>query len=215
MPQYTKINSKMIEATVNHGEQIYARRGSMLAYKGDVYFEPTITAGAGMGGFVGRMVAGEQVPLMMCQGQGTVLYGHAGLQTTIVELQGDQLTVEADKLLCYDGTLQAGTQFLGQQGLKGIVRGQIAGQGLFTTTITGYGSAVLLSHGPAFELNAFPGNIVAVDPQSYVGHRGHIDIQLDMNVGWRDAVGRGSGEAFQLKMNGQGVVYVQASEMAF
>jgi len=39
-----------------------------------------------------------------------------------------------------------------------------------------------------------------------------IDVKLDANVGWREAVGRGSGEAFQLKMNGQGTVFVQASE---
>jgi uncharacterized protein (AIM24 family) len=42
-----------------------------------------------------------------------------------------------------------------------------------------------------------------------------IDTKLDSNVGWRDAVGRGSGEAFQIKCSGQGTVYVQASEMKF
>ena len=71
------------------------------------------------------------------------------MQTKIVQLQGDQLTVEADKLLCYDSGLQAGTMFLGQQGgLRSIVQGQMTGQGLFTTQLTGHGQAVLLSHGP-------------------------------------------------------------------
>ena len=99
------------------------------------------------------MVAGEQVPLMVSEGMGTVFYGHGGMQTKIVQLQGDQLTVEADKLLCYDSGLQAGTMFLGQQGgLRSIVQGQMTGQGLFTTQLTGHGQAVLLSHGPVFEL---------------------------------------------------------------
>ena len=172
MATYNQINSKMIEATINHGEQIYARRGAMLAYTGQVNFHPTTTAGQGLGGFVGRMVAGEQVPLMVSEGMGTVFYGHGGMQTKIVQLQGDQLTVEADKLLCYDSGLQAGTMFLGQQGgLRSIVQGQMTGQGLFTTQLTGHGQAVLLSHGPVFELQV-SGAPVSVDPQAYVGHKG-------------------------------------------
>ena len=42
------------------GEQVYARRGAMLAYTGEVNFQPTRPAGQGVGGFVGRMVAGER-----------------------------------------------------------------------------------------------------------------------------------------------------------
>ena len=34
----------------------------------------------------------------------------------------------------------------------------------------------------------------------------------DANPRWRDMVGRGSGEAFQLELSGNGAVYVQASE---
>ena len=35
---------------------------------------------------------------------------------------------------------------------------------------------------------------------------------LSAALGWRDLVGRGSGEAFQLELSGNGTVYVQASE---
>lgn len=212
MPSYEQINGKMVQVSITPGEQVLARRGAMLAYVGDVRFAPMMNAHGGMGGFVGRMVAGEQVPLMACEGAGDVLYGHGGLNITVVQIQGDQLTVEADKLLCYDSTLQAGTMFLGQNGgLKAVVQGQMTGQGLFTTNLSGNGTAVVLSHGPVFELPVNGGQ-VAVDPQAYVGHMGQVQTQLDANVGWRDAIGRGSGEAFQLKLSGQGVVYVQASE---
>lgn len=213
MPNYTEINSKMVEIDITHGIQVLARRGAMLAYRGQITFSPTMTQGQGLGGFVGRVVAGENVPMMACEGQGSVLYGHGGMDLTVVALNNDMLSVEADKLLCYDGTLQAGTMFLGKSGgLKSIVQGQMTGQGLFTTQLSGTGTAVVLSHGPVFTLEAASGQ-VAVDPQAYVGHTGNIDVKLDMNVGWRDAVGKGSGEAFQLKMNGQGTVFVQASEL--
>ena len=53
---------------------------------------------------------------------------------------------------------------------------------------------------------------MAVDPQAYVGHVGQLNVDIAASVGWRDAVGRGSGEAIQLKLTGYGTVYVQASE---
>jgi uncharacterized protein (AIM24 family) len=210
---YKEINSKVVEVGVSPGEQIMARRGAMLAYTGDVRFKPTVTAGAGIGGFVGRVVRGENIPMMICEGRGTVLYGALGLHITHIDFTDDQLTVEADKLLCYDGSLQAGTMFLGDKGgFKAVVAGHMTGQGLFTTQLMGTGNAVVLSHGPVFVLACSPQTNIAVDPQAYIGHVGNIDIKLDANVGWREAVGRGSGEAFQLKLSGTGNVFVQASE---
>ncbi len=213
MAQLDQINGKMVSAQIAPGEQVFARKGAMLSYTGEVQFVPSTTGGQGMGGFVGRMVAGESVPLMIAQGHGNVLFGHGGFQTKIVQLDGaGNLTVEADKLLLYDGTLQAGTQFLAQNGgIRAVVQGQMTGQGLFTTVLSGVGNVVLLSHGPIFEIPIGQGE-VAVDPQAYVGHKGNVDVKLDANVSWRDAVGKGSGEAFQLKLTGQGTVYVQASE---
>ena len=55
-------------------------------------------------------------------------------------------------------------------------------------------------------------NPVFVDPQSYIGHVGNIQLELTTALSWRDAIGRGSGEAFQLALSGQGFVVVQASE---
>jgi uncharacterized protein (AIM24 family) len=210
---YKEVNSKLVEVTVNPGEQVLARRGAMLAYTGDVRFKPTVTAGAGIGGFVGRVVRGENIPMMICEGRGKVLYGALGLHVTHIDFTDDQLTVEADKLLCYDGTLQAGTRFLGDKGgFKAVVAGQMTGQGLFTTQLIGSGNAVVLSHGPVFVLQVDGQSRIAVDPQAYIGHTGAVEIKLDANVGWREAVGRGSGEAFQLKLSGSGTVFVQASE---
>ena len=50
------------------------------------------------------------------------------------------------------------------------------------------------------------------DPQAFVAHVGQVNADIALNASWRDAVGRGSGEAVQLKITGQGTVYVQASE---
>jgi len=213
---WNKLNAKVVEVTLNGGENVFARRGSMLAVGGNVTFTPSTTAGRSLGGFVGRVVAGEQVPLMVAEGSGRILYGHAGLQVRLVELTGETLSVEADKLLAYDASLQAGTQFLGSGGggLRAVVQGQMTGQGLFTTLLSGSGTVVLLSHGPTFDLSVGGGE-VAIDQQAYVGHHGNVTVKLESSMGWRDAVGRGSGEAFQLKLTGQGTAFVQASEQRY
>jgi uncharacterized protein (AIM24 family) len=88
----------------------------------------------------------------------------------------------------------------------------VSGQGLFTTQLHGAGSVAVLSHGGTIALPVRPGELTTVDPQAYVAHVGNVEAKVTLNASWRDAVGRGSGEAVQLKMSGTGTVYVQASE---
>ncbi|GAA3052054.1 AIM24 family protein [Kitasatospora albolonga] len=211
---FTKVNSKLIEAKVFPGQRILSQRGSMIAYTGEVSFTPNVMGGqGGVMGMIGRRVANEDTPLMNVEGQGSVLFGHGGHHIQIIELTGDTLLVEADRLLAFDGTLQQSTVFLGSQGgVMGMVRGQMSGQGLFTTQLSGQGSVAVMAHGGFVELQIQPGQPVHVDPQAYVAHRGQVQNKLSTSLGWRDMVGRGSGEAFQLELSGHGVVYVQASE---
>ncbi|AKL67923.1 MULTISPECIES: AIM24 family protein [Streptomyces] len=211
---FREINSKMVEAQVIPGQKMYSQRGAMLAYRGEVSFTPSLTGGqGGVMGMIGRRVANEQTPLMSVEGSGTVMFGHGGHHIQVINLTGETLYVEADRLLAFDGTLQQGTMFMGSQGgVMGMVRGQVTGQGLFTTTLKGHGSVAVMAHGGVIELPITPQRPVHVDPQAYVAHHGEVRNKLSAALGWRDMVGRGSGEAFQLELSGQGAVYVQASE---
>lgn len=211
---FEQVNGKVISAPVSPGREILARRGAMLAYTGDVGFSPVHMGPGGAGGMVGRMMQGEQVAMMVAQGQGTVHYGYRGLHVTIIEVDGSgPLSVEADRLVAHEASLQSTVVFLGSQGgIRGAVRGAVSGQGLFTTQLHGYGSAAVLSHGGTIAIPVDGSRPVAVDPQAYVAHVGQVQVDISASVGWRDAVGRGSGEAIQLKLTGNGTVYVQASE---
>ncbi|MET7529671.1 AIM24 family protein [Streptomyces goshikiensis] len=211
---FREINSKMVEAQVIPGQKMYSQRGAMLAYRGEVSFTPSLTGGqGGVMGMIGRRVANEQTPLMSVEGSGTVMFGHGGHHIQVINLTGETLYVEADRLLAFDGALQQGTMFMGSQGgVMGMVRGQVTGQGLFTTTLKGHGSVAVMAHGGVIELPITPQRPVHVDPQAYVAHHGEVRNKLSAALGWRDMVGRGSGEAFQLELSGQGAVYVQASE---
>lgn len=216
---FEQINSKVVRAQVDPHSPVLARRGAMLGYEGQVSFRPVAGQGQGMGGggmtqMVGRAMAGESSAMMVTEGQGSVLYGFRGLHVTVIELTGDSLTCEADRLLAHDANLQTSVEMIAQGGVRQAVRGAMTGQGLFTTRVAGQGAVAVLSHGGAFPLD-LNGETVGVDPQAYVGHVGALNVDLKASVGMRDLVGRGSGEAFQLHVSGHGRVYVQASERKF
>ena len=151
---FTRVNPKMVQAAVVPGQRLFSQRGAMLAYQGEVSFTPNLTGGqGGIGSMIGRRLANEDTPLMTVEGSGTVFFGHGGHHVHTVDLSGDSLYVEADRLLAFEGTLRQSTLFLGAQGgLRGVIRGQATGQGLFTTALSGVGSVAVLAHGGVFEL---------------------------------------------------------------
>ncbi|MBF6350226.1 MULTISPECIES: AIM24 family protein [Nocardia] len=227
---FEQINSKVVKVDIGAVGGVVARAGAMLFYTGDVSFAPhEIPGGAGMGGggglvrMAGRMMAGEHQRTMLAQGTGQVHYGFAGLEVQVVPLQpGAMLQVEASRLLAYTAGLQTSVVSVASSGggggggimgaLRGAASGALTGQGMFTTQLSGHGSAVLLAHGGYLELPIGGPNPVVIDPQAFIASYGNVHTELKAAVSWRDAVGRGSGEAMQLQCAGQGVVYVQASE---
>lgn len=223
----TAVNPRVASARVAPGAPVLARRGAMLAYTGAVTFRPVVGAQGGgrgaVGGMLGRAAAGEGSAMMIAEGDGDVLYGVEGLHVVLVELDGEDLSVEADRLLAHDASLNPSIVFLGSDGSEGsgvgvrgglgsMARGAMTGQGLFTTRLSGVGSVALLAHGGAFAIPVREGAPVGVDPQAYVAHTGTLRVEVKASLGWRDAVGRGSGEAFRLQVSGHGTVHVQASE---
>ncbi len=223
------VNSKVVKVALAQAGGVVARTGSMLYYTGDVHFSPHQVPGAqqmGMGGMAriaGRMLQGEHERTMLAQGHGEVHYGYKGIEVHVVQIQpGAVLRVEASRLLANTAGLQASVvSVMGQGGggrggglmsaVRGAAAGALTGQGMFTTQLQGHGAAVLLAHGGVIELQVGQHPVV-VDPQAFVAAYGNVQTELKTAMSWRDAVGRGSGEAMQLQCMGQGVVYVQASE---
>nr|WP_230313912.1 AIM24 family protein [Nakamurella alba] len=214
---FDPVNSKVVRGELGPGKDAVARRGAMIAYQGDVLFSP-IFLGGNMSGFVGRQVSGEDQAMMKASGRGSIWYGFGGMDTTVLRLSGESLTTESSRILCHEPSLHASVvsaaQAGGGGGLRGAARGVVSGQGFMTTQLTGHGMVVLLSHGGTIEIPVQGGG-VTVDPQAYIAHRGQLHLKLQAKVGWREAVGRGSGEAMQLEVTGHGSVLVQASEKKF
>lgn len=211
MPEYTLVNSKMLSVTLRN-EEVFAKRGAMIAYTGRVDFAPSSSGSEGLGGMAMRSVTGERMTLMSARGTGEVLYAFYGRHVTMVHLSGETFYAESESLLAYDGRLRSGTQFLGSSGVGGLIRGAATGSGLFTTTLTGSGELAIVSDGDAIALDVTPDRPVFVDPQAYIGHRGQLRSDLVTDVGWKTFVGQSSGESYQLKFTGGGTVYIQAAE---
>jgi uncharacterized protein (AIM24 family) len=189
------------------GKPVRAATGSMIAYTGEVSFR-----NAGMGGGDGlraalkRRATGESVALMQCSGNGTVWFAKDAMDVVVVELAGDTLNVESEQLLAISDGLRTDVAFAG-------LRGASSGQGLFTTTVAGSGAVALLSAGgPPIALEVSPQYPLVVDPDAFVASTGRLNQTFVTDVSWRNLVGESSGEAFSLRFDGTGVVYIQPEE---
>ncbi|WP_327353380.1 AIM24 family protein [Streptomyces sp. NBC_01304] len=187
------------------GDAVKAKNGSMVAYDGQVTFKKLSGGGEGIRGMVTRRLTNEQMVVMEARGHGTCYFADRASEISLVHLHGDKLFVESSNLLCTDAGLRTGTSFTG-------TRGAAQGNGLFTTTVEGTGQAAIMSDGPAVALRVSPQYPLSVDPGAYVAHQGNVRQSFQSGVNFRTFIGEGSGEAFQIRFEGDGLVYVQPSE---
>jgi uncharacterized protein (AIM24 family) len=187
------------------GDSVKAKNGSMVAYDGRMAFKKMTGGGEGIRGMVTRRLTGEEMTVMEVKGQGTCWFADRAGEISVVNLRGDKLFVESSNLLCTDAGLRTGTSFTG-------ARGTSQGNGLFTTTVEGHGQAAIMSEGPAVVLRVSRDHPLTVDPGAYVAHQGNVRQSFQSGVTFRTFMGEGGGEAFQIRFEGDGLVYVQPSE---
>lgn len=193
-------NHKMLRVGLN-GE-FFARQGSMVAYQGNIDFS---YQGAGsVGKFFKKAFTGEGLPLMRVSGQGDVFLARDAWDVHLVDLEGESITVSGENVLAFEPTLEWDIRRV--QGA-----GMTAG-GLFNTVFTGRGRVAIACHGTPVLLN--------IDQPTFVDTDAAVAWSSSLTTGIRKSfkagalIGRGSGEAFQLALEGQGFVLVQASEGA-
>ncbi|MFH9071562.1 AIM24 family protein [Streptomyces alboflavus] len=187
------------------GDAVKAKNGSMVAYDGTMTFKKLTGGGEGIRGMVTRRLTNEQMTVMEVKGHGTCWFADHATEISLVGLQGEKLYVESSNLLCADASLRTGTTFTG-------LRGATQGNGVFTTTVEGMGQVALISDGPAVILRVTKQYPLHVDPGAYVAHQGDLKQSFQSGVTFRTLIGEGGGEAFQIRFEGEGLVYVQASE---
>ncbi|MFF8277197.1 AIM24 family protein [Streptomyces lateritius] len=193
-------NAKSVKYVVN-GE-MHARQGSMIAFRGDLAFE---RKGQGIGGMLKRAVTGEGLALMAVRGQGEAWFAHEAQNCFIVEIeQGDALTVNGRNVLCFDPTLS--------YEIKTVKGAGMTGGGLFNSVFSGYGKIALVCEGAPIVIPVTPQAPVFVDTDAVVGWSERLNPSLHRSQSLGSMMRGGSGEAVQLKLEGEGFVIVRPSE---
>ncbi|MEV4971879.1 AIM24 family protein [Streptomyces scopuliridis] len=199
-PGMTLQNPKSIKYAV-HGE-MYARQGSMIAFRGSLQFE---RKGQGIGGMLKRAVTGEGLPLMSVTGQGEAWFAHEAANCFIVDIeQGDALTINGRNVLCFDPSLS--------YEIKTVKGAGMTGGGLFNSLFTGYGKLGVICEGNPIVIPVTAQAPVYVDTDAVVGWSAQLSTSLHRSQSVGSMLRGGSGEAVQLMLQGEGFVIVRPSE---
>lgn len=194
-------NAKSIRYVVN-GEMV-ARQGAMVAYRGNLQFE---RKGQGVGGMLKRAVTGEGLPLMAVRGQGEAWFAHEAQNCFVVDVEpGDEVTVNGRNVLCFDATLS--------YEIRTVKGAGITGGGLFNSVFTGHGRLGLICEGNPLVIPVSPQQPVYVDTDAVVGWTARLHTSLHRSQSIGSMLRGGSGEAVQLKLEGEGYVVVRPSEL--
>jgi uncharacterized protein (AIM24 family) len=201
LPFVMEDGDRMVRAAVD-GE-ILAKQGAMVAYTGSIDFS---FKGAGLGGFVRKAMTGEGQELMKVTGRGNVWFADNGSQISLFTLDADRLVVNGRALLL----LGQGMGYEIKKTSGGL--GAMAAGGLFQTEVTGSGQVAVTCIGTPLVLPT--DEPVFVDANAAVAWTSPVRTEIVSTFKAGALIGRGSGEAFQMKMQGAGgFVVVQCGEV--
>ncbi|QKV92029.1 AIM24 family protein [Streptomyces sp. NA02950] len=199
-PGMTLQNPKSIKYAVD-GE-CYARQGAMVAFRGDLSFEKH---GQGVGTFLKRALTGEGLALMVVRGKGEAWFAHEAANCFLVDLAaGDSLTINGRNVLCFDSSLTYEIEMMKGAGMTG--------GGLFNTVFSGSGRLGLICEGNPIVIPVSPTDPVCVDTDAVVGWTTALRTSLHRSQSFGSMLRGGSGEAVQLRLDGEGFVIVRPSE---
>ena len=106
---------RMLRVRLDGGE-MYAKQGSMVAYRGQMDFA---YKGQGVGGLLRRAVSGEGQDLMRVRGRGIVWFAESGSHISVFHLDSDRLTVNGRNLLALVGAALSDHDYQRRRGRDG------------------------------------------------------------------------------------------------
>jgi uncharacterized protein (AIM24 family) len=193
----TRQNSKMLKVVL--GPEVLARQGSMVAFQGAMDFD---YEGSGAARFLKKAFTGEGLPLMRVSGQGELFLADGARNIHIIRLEQAGLSVNGRNVLAFEPSLQWDIERV--QGV-GIVAG-----GLFNTRLQGTGWVAITTKGEPVVLRTDAPTFV--DTDAVVAWSAGLTATINRTIKAKALIGRGSGEAAQLALQGHGMVIVQPSE---
>lgn len=202
--QFTRQNSKLLKIELAAGG-VQAKRGSMVAYQGDVKFENK--GSGGLGKMLKKATTGEGADMMHATGTGELFIADDAKDVHIMYLDNDRISVNGGNILAFNESISWDIKRLG-----GGAAGAMAG-GLYNMELSGTGFVAITTDGPPVMLDVASAPTFG-DAQAVVMWSGGVQMNLktDTTGGLKSMVRGGSGETFQMAFGGQGFVLVQPSE---
>lgn len=191
---------------------VWTKHESMVAYRGDVNFRMEGALEHGVGNFLKKAVTSEGTTLTQAtaRGRAQLYLADYGKVVTIFRLQGDSISVNGNDLLAFEPSVTHKITMLKK--ISSIVSG-----GLFNIKLSGHGFVAILTHGKPITLTVGPGMPpVQTDPEATVAWSGDLSPEFKTDIQFKTLLGRGSGESFQMRFDGNrgvhGFVLVQPFE---
>ncbi|NNU26535.1 AIM24 family protein [Isoptericola sediminis] len=194
-------NPRMLKVDLaGSGGFFYAKQGSMVAYQGDVDF--AYEGSGSVSKLFKKAFTGEGMSLMKVSGRGDVFLAQDADEVFVLFLENESVTVSGDNILAFESSLA--------WDINRVQGASMLTGGLFNTTFTGSGALAVTAYGTPIVLNVDEPTFV--DMQSAVLWSTSLTSSVRKTAKMGAVIGRGSGEAYQLGLSGQGFVVVQASE---
>jgi uncharacterized protein (AIM24 family) len=194
-------NSKLLKVRLEE-VTVQAKRGSMVAYQGDVTFEHA--GSGGLGRMMKKAVSGEGSSLMKVSGTGEVFLADQAQEIHLIYLENDLITVNGRNLLAFDSGIDWDIKRV--EGVSGMMGG-----GLFNMALHGTGWVAILSDGPPVLLDVGSAPTFA-DAQAAITWSSGVKTGMKTDFKMKNLVGRSSGESLQMSFSGEGWLLVQPSE---
>lgn len=185
--------------------RVWTKIGTMIAYYGDVQFKREGAFENGLGHFLKKAISSEGTALTKAEGQGRLYLADNAKRITILRLNGDSIIVNGNDVLAFESTIKHEITMMKK--ISGMMSG-----GLFNVKLSGTGLIAFTSHGPPMTLIVSPSHPLTCDPNATVAWSAGLKTELKSAVTLKTLIGRGTGETFQQRFSGEGIVVVQPYE---
>ncbi len=186
-------NDRMLKVDLRGtGGFFFAKQGSMVAYQGDVDF--AYEGSGGLGKMFKKAFTGEGMSLMKVSGSGDVFLAQDADQVFVLHLEDEGVTVNGANVLAFESSLA--------WDINRVEGASMLSGGLFNTTFTGTGSLAVTAFGTPVVLDVDVPTFV--DMQAAVLWSTSLQSSIRKTAKLGAAIGRGSGEAYQLALSGHG-----------
>lgn len=193
---------------VNLDGRVWIKKGTMVAYNGDIRFTREGVLEHGLGKLVKKAVTGEGLSLTKAEGKGKLYLADTGKKVTILELDGQSIYVNGNDLLAFEETVQWDIKMMKR--IAGFMSG-----GLFNVLLEGKGMVAITTHYDPLTLQVTKDRPVFTDPNATVAWSGNLQPDLRTDISLKTLVGRSSGESLQMAFTGVGFVVIQPYEEVY